>query len=55
MDTELKNKRNHIEQLIHKKQRKERIEYLIGLLVFICFMGIGVWSIVQIFLLGTHK
>jgi hypothetical protein len=46
---------NHIEELIQRKQRKERNDILIGLLSILCSIGIGVWMIVQIFLMGTHR
>ena len=47
-------KKKDASELLEKNNKRERIGYLIGLVGILIGMGLGVWMIVQIFLLGIH-
>lgn len=47
-------KKKDASELLETKYKRERIEYGIGLVGILIGMGLGVWVIIQIFLL-SHK
>ena len=47
-------KKKDASELLEKRFKRERIQFIIGLICILICMGLGVWSIVQIFLIQTR-
>ena len=46
-------KKKNASELLEKRFKRERIESIIGLVGILIGMGLGVWMVVQIFLIQT--
>ena len=47
-------KKKNASELLEKRFKRERIESIIGLVGILIGMGLGVWMVVQIFLIQTR-
>ena len=54
MDTKLKTNKGKGD-LVKRLIRRQKIELIVAFIGYIIGIGIAVWMIVQIFLMGTHR